>query len=572
MKRVIPIIVISAVLSVAYPGSIPSAENNKKTSVTTSCKSCQKTADSGKKQSTTKKICSSIIGILTNEIDKTKNKTKLDILKGGLDYANDICDSGGVPDPAKITKGLPEKDKARILQKTNAALFDGAADLPVKNFGPTPSNQGAELIGKGGQIADLKTSEPDIPKLNPATEFSLAKPSTLLAATKTAGAATAGAAAAPCPFPGEPSVRCCCTKDEKKCFGEGLLCYSVCVEIITTPGNCGWGFEFEWLDNLVEKVNKLAKGALIAAKNVVLTAKNTVVKTGKDILAAVTSTAKGYWEDIKTIKEKVDDWYHEKIGDKKCGANYYDPDDECCSGGAAFPKQGCTTGSIEISGPSPELILYKPASDSKPASLRITAKCCPGSIQWSKSSDKIKFTGPTNQAAVQILPMRESEKPGDVSVTVTIAGGASATRKLSVKRPKWIWHQDTLPFKKKRELFGPNYQVGTGEEFKWTLIDQFKQPLIAVKISEYVTFDEKRSNVTKAEAHWKKDLEYEAITNSLGQIGDTYAITDGSNPENIRVVLHQNLTASGYSGISDITITGTDVVGTGTQTDPLELR
>ncbi|MBI4803432.1 MAG: hypothetical protein HY796_13010 [Elusimicrobia bacterium] len=69
------------------------------------------------------------------------------------------------------------------------------------------------------------------------------------------------------------------------------------------------------------------------------------------LLAAVTSTAKGYWEDIKTIKEKVDDWYHEKIGDKKCGANYYDPDDECCSGGAAFPKQGCTagyTGTTEI--------------------------------------------------------------------------------------------------------------------------------------------------------------------------------------------------------------------------------
>ncbi|MBI4802737.1 MAG: hypothetical protein HY796_09480, partial [Elusimicrobia bacterium] len=61
------------------------------------CKSnCPKAVDSGKKKSTSK-ICSSLIGILKNEIGKTKNKTKLDILKGGLDYANDVCDSGGSP-------------------------------------------------------------------------------------------------------------------------------------------------------------------------------------------------------------------------------------------------------------------------------------------------------------------------------------------------------------------------------------------------------------------------------------------------------------------------------------------
>ncbi|MBI4801225.1 MAG: hypothetical protein HY796_01760 [Elusimicrobia bacterium] len=129
---------------------------------------------SSKKQSTTKKICSSIIGILKNAIGKTKSKTKLDILKGGLNYANDVCDSGGAPDLAKITKGLPEKDKARISQKTNAALFDGAAELPDKDFGPVPSsNRAAVLTGKGGMIGDLKVSEPDINKLSPVTEFSL---------------------------------------------------------------------------------------------------------------------------------------------------------------------------------------------------------------------------------------------------------------------------------------------------------------------------------------------------------------------------------------------------------------
>ncbi|MBI4802451.1 MAG: hypothetical protein HY796_08010, partial [Elusimicrobia bacterium] len=315
MKKIGLFFLAFAFLSAVYPDSIP-AETSKNASPPP-CKSCAKAADSGKKQSTSKKICSAITGILKNEIGKTKNKTKLDILKGGLGYANDVCDSGGALDLAKVTKGLPEKDKARISQKTNAALFDGAADRPDKDFGPNISKTAATLTGAGGQVADLKTSEPDIPKLNLATEFSLAKPSALLASAKTASEATAGAAAAPCPYAGEIRVHCFCPNDKSKDWG--MQCQSVCTEILTTLGNCEWGFDFEWLDNLAEKVNKLAKGTLIAAKNVVLTAKNTVVKIGKDILAAVTSTAKGYWEDIKTIKEKVDDWYHEKIGDKKCG-------------------------------------------------------------------------------------------------------------------------------------------------------------------------------------------------------------------------------------------------------------
>ncbi|MBI4802127.1 MAG: hypothetical protein HY796_06350, partial [Elusimicrobia bacterium] len=151
------------------------------------CKSgCLKAADSGKNQSATKRICSSLAGILTGEIGKTKNKTKLGILQGGLEYVNKICDSGGSPDLAKITKGLPEEDKARISQKTNAALFDGVADRPDKDFGPASSNPPA-LTGRGGQVADLKTSEPDINKTSPVTEFGLQnKPAILLASASPA--------------------------------------------------------------------------------------------------------------------------------------------------------------------------------------------------------------------------------------------------------------------------------------------------------------------------------------------------------------------------------------------------
>ena len=101
-------------------------------------------------------MCSSIIGALNSEIGRTKNKTKLDILKGGLNYANDVCNSGGTPDLAKITKDLPEKDKLRFSQKTNAALFDGAAELPDKEFGSATPNAATILIGKGGSGNRLK--------------------------------------------------------------------------------------------------------------------------------------------------------------------------------------------------------------------------------------------------------------------------------------------------------------------------------------------------------------------------------------------------------------------------------
>ncbi|MBU2574872.1 MAG: hypothetical protein KKH28_12425 [Elusimicrobia bacterium] len=137
------------------------------------------------KKSSTGGICSSITNILTSEIGKTKNKTKLGILQGGLKYANEICDSGGTPDLTKITKGLPEKDKIRISQKTNSALFDGMADLPDKDL-DVNSNQAVALTGRGGQVLDLKASEPDIAKISPVTDFSLNKPTTLLASAKTA--------------------------------------------------------------------------------------------------------------------------------------------------------------------------------------------------------------------------------------------------------------------------------------------------------------------------------------------------------------------------------------------------
>jgi hypothetical protein len=118
--------------------------------------------NSSKKKSTKEKICSSITNILTNEISGTKNKTKKGILQSSLKYANKVCGEGGTPDLNKITEGLPEEDKFRISQKTNAALFDGVdpnltdkTDVKVNRTLPT-------LTGKDGKITDLKSYDPTL--------------------------------------------------------------------------------------------------------------------------------------------------------------------------------------------------------------------------------------------------------------------------------------------------------------------------------------------------------------------------------------------------------------------------
>ncbi|MBI4801307.1 MAG: hypothetical protein HY796_02175 [Elusimicrobia bacterium] len=52
-------------------------------------------------------------------------------------------------------------------------MFDGTAKLAAKDLRSVPSNSAATLTGKGGQVTDLKSYEPNTPKLNPTAEFSL---------------------------------------------------------------------------------------------------------------------------------------------------------------------------------------------------------------------------------------------------------------------------------------------------------------------------------------------------------------------------------------------------------------
>jgi hypothetical protein len=141
--------------------------------VTASCNqtACQKQSsksgkgkddNSDKKPSTSERICKSVTNILNNEIGKTKNKTKKGILQGGLKYTNEICGAGGTPDLNKVTEGLPEKDRLRISQKTNAALFDGVDPYLKQENLTNVSGTLPSLTGKTGKITDLKSYDPSL--------------------------------------------------------------------------------------------------------------------------------------------------------------------------------------------------------------------------------------------------------------------------------------------------------------------------------------------------------------------------------------------------------------------------
>jgi len=114
-------------------------------------------------KSTKQKICSSITNILTNEINKinkTKNETKLKILKGGLNYVNDVCSRGEALDLNRITEELSEQDKAKFNQRFLSTLFDGTnPNLKQKDFS-NYSKTLPILTEKSDKVADLKSYNP----------------------------------------------------------------------------------------------------------------------------------------------------------------------------------------------------------------------------------------------------------------------------------------------------------------------------------------------------------------------------------------------------------------------------
>ncbi|MBI4803560.1 MAG: hypothetical protein HY796_13660, partial [Elusimicrobia bacterium] len=240
---------------------------------------------------------------------------------------------------------------------------------------------------------------------------------------------------------------------------------------------------------------------------------------------------------------------------------------ECCSGGGVFSKQACTAGAIGITGPS-DLILYKPAANSKFITLRATAGCCPAKFKWSSSSsDKIKFLGATDQAAVVVKPLAASATKDDISVFVAIDGVTSPPKKLTVRRPNKMTRPDKLECIVRKETFRATYVVGTPDQFKWTLTDQLGDPMVGIKVTEIVTFDSTYGNITLAETRFPKSGQKEPITETTdkaGQMEDQYIIPIGDRKAHVSVHVIQvlKLIEEGYEGTAQIYLSETDVTGT----------
>ncbi|MDP2864713.1 MAG: hypothetical protein Q8O90_00535 [Elusimicrobiota bacterium] len=240
-------------------------------------------------------------------------------------------------------------------------------------------------------------------------------------------------------------------------------------------------------------------------------------------------------------------------------------DTEKCDG-----KQACT--GIGINGPA-DLILSKPYTNSPVVSLQAAINCpCPVKIRWSSSSDKIKFTGPTDQPTVRIIPISESKSEGDVTVSVDVDGN-SVEKKLTVRRPASIEHE---PLKFSRYIKNvliliPVPVVGTAGHFIWTLKDQFSKPLGGTSVSEILRCDSNLSSVDCYEAGFFSPFTprpQSAITDSNGEMHDIYAISVILLPKTFKLVVHQDLGSQGYTGRSDVVITESSIVGT----SPVELK
>ncbi|MBI4802399.1 MAG: hypothetical protein HY796_07730 [Elusimicrobia bacterium] len=124
-------------------------------------------------------LCSSVTSFLNDEAAKAdtalknckKNcgwrKRKDDLIDAARKKAKESCAKGEAPDVNELSKGLDRntKDRLKDLYNRNSRMFDGTAKLAAKDLTLVPSNSAATLTAKGGQVADLKSYEPNTPKL-----------------------------------------------------------------------------------------------------------------------------------------------------------------------------------------------------------------------------------------------------------------------------------------------------------------------------------------------------------------------------------------------------------------------
>ncbi|MBI4802244.1 MAG: hypothetical protein HY796_06935, partial [Elusimicrobia bacterium] len=279
------------------------------------------------------------------------------------------CSKGEAPDVNELSKGLDRntKDRLKDLYNRNSRMFDGTAKLAAKDLRSVPSNSAATLTGKGGQVTDLKSYEPNTPKLNPTAEFSLSgtklsgetsnpaaakQPAGLpasVAQTKasadtTAGSSSKSPAAAAASDKAAVSAAEPQTCDECKRVEPNLS--KRCLGICCTEAVKKYPKDAAKQSDCYTLCTGITAGA--AAQCKCCQDYNSLCTTSVSGCTPGGGTGGPSWWDKITGKTEPcgKSWYNKNknccinkitIG-KKCGQECYDPKTECCKDGKKFEK------------------------------------------------------------------------------------------------------------------------------------------------------------------------------------------------------------------------------------------
>jgi len=429
MKKVIPIVIMSALLFVV-------------------CPICEASIMS--------RLCSSFANVLDNEETKTaaavknckKNcaliQKKHDLIKTAQKKVDDSCAKNIAPDITKVSAGLDKNVQAKLRKQYNqhSKLYDGTADLD-KDFGLTTKSNQSPVLGKGGQVTDLKGSAPDLNKLSPVTEFSLSGKKLSgetpgQTTTKQSPILLASAASAKSPADTAAAAKTNLSPQKAQAAGSATpRCPDPKTATICPAGPCQ------------------------ADKSCILYSDPDL-----DIGVPGFCTSFAYCQGHPSRWKRFKDWLYGLFGREPCGGSYYKIKTQCCVNEMIFKKCGgkcydpiteycenenicdeaCSAGVISAT-PAPingEVIL----AVGETAALSVSGEKG-DQLQWSKTSGTLTPSSDNKRATIT------SANPGKITVTFGSKTCSKCRTSITVAfvnvtridaTPTWIKKGETIKF------------------------------------------------------------------------------------------------------------------------------
>ncbi|MBI4801959.1 MAG: hypothetical protein HY796_05490 [Elusimicrobia bacterium] len=307
-------------------------------------------------------LCSSVTSFLDEEAVKTGaavkackdkcgwKKRKNDLITAAQKKAKDSCSKGQAPDINDLNKGLDGNAKERLksLYDRNNRMFDGTAKLPTKTFKPIPSKQAAVLTGAGGQVTDLKSYEPNTPKLNPTAEFSLS--GTKLsgetpgqAATKQSPILLASASSAKSPAGADASAKTAVSAAAKTAQAPTLDSCAACRKHALETGEFLIGCREICCKEQVAAGENPASSecySLCLNYSAALTPPLTPCECCKKYKSLCVNYVPGCTSGCGP-ESGIFDWWHKLWGKQKCCGTWFNPKIKCCEAGKIVDGKQC---------------------------------------------------------------------------------------------------------------------------------------------------------------------------------------------------------------------------------------